>query len=327
LVQRDGESGIELIGISHAYSGRKVLDDVNLVVPRGQSMALLGPNGAGKSTLMNILSALVKPTEGRAFLAGVDVAKSSQSARQKMGIVFQDDSLDDRLTAWENLEFHGLVYGMDKSSRERRAAEVLALVELEQWRDSTVRSFSGGMKRRLEIARALMHEPEILFLDEPTVGLDAQTRAKIWAYLNEQRKTGRVTVFVTTHYLEEAESCDQICVLDFGKILAQGTPAELKAKYAATLIRCLPRDEGTRAAILAQWPQAQQLAGGRLGVVVESPIMLDDFLARFGSVLKEILIDEPSLETVFLAMTGREIRDRSEDGALTGKAGRRTRRV
>ncbi len=317
------EGGIELAGISHAYSGRKVLDDVSLRVPRGQSMALLGPNGAGKSTLMNILCALVQPDSGKAMLAGVDIARQSQNARRQLGVVFQDDSLDDRLSAWENLEFQGLVYGMNKPDRVRRINEVLELVELQEFRENPVRSFSGGMKRRLEIARALLHEPRILLLDEPTVGLDAQTRARIWAYLNEQRKTRELTLFVTTHYIEEADGCDLICVLDRGKVLASDTPAALKARYGATLIRCLPRDEATRATLLSRWPQAQQLSGGRLGIAMESAGMADGFLHEFGSSLKEILIDEPSLETVFLTMTGREMRDGQNGPAPRPKKGRR----
>lgn len=301
--------GIELAEVSHAFSGRRVLDNVSISVPPGQSMALLGPNGAGKSTLMNILCALIQPNSGRATLAGVDVARYSQSVRRQIGVVFQDDSLDDRLSAWENLEFHGLVYGMAKADRVRRIDEVLELVELQDWRESPVRRFSGGMKRRLEIARALLHEPKILFLDEPTVGLDAQTRARIWSYLDTLRQAHELTVLVTTHYIEEADGCDLICVLDRGCVLASGTPADLKAKYGTTLIRCLPRDEETRGQLLARWPAAQLLSGNRLGIVVEQPALVDGFLSEFAARLREILIDEPSLETVFLTMTGREMRD------------------
>jgi ABC-2 type transport system ATP-binding protein len=305
-------SGIMLAGITHAYSGRKALDDVSLTLPLGQSMALLGPNGAGKSTLLNILCGLVKPTAGTAFLAGVDIRKHSDLARRQMGVVFQDDSLDDRLSAWENLEFHGLVYGMDRPSRVRRIDEVLELVELTDWAENPVRTFSGGMKRRLEIARALMHEPKILILDEPTVGLDAQTRAKIWSYLNQQRRDRGLTVFVTTHYIEEAESCDLICVIDRGRIQAIDTPAELKSQFAKGLIRCLPRDAETRRRLLEKWPEGQMLADDRLGITIESKAMLDELLIEFGTSLKEIQIDEPSLETVFLAITGREMREREE---------------
>jgi len=306
------QSGIVLAGISHAYSGRKALDDVSLALPLGQSMALLGPNGAGKSTLLNILCGLVKPDKGNAYLAGVDVRRHADIARRQMGVVFQDDSLDDRLSAWENLEFHGLVFGMDRPSRARRIEEVLDLVELTTWAENPVRTFSGGMKRRLEIARALMHEPKILILDEPTVGLDAQTRAKIWSYLNQQRRDRGLTVFVTTHYIEEAESCDLICVIDHGRIQALDTPAALKAKYAKGMIRCLPRDAETRQKLLSRWPDAQHLADDRLGIAVDSKEMLDTLLIEFGTSLKEIQIDDPSLETVFLAITGRQMREREE---------------
>lgn len=305
-------SGILLAGISHAYSGRKALDNVSLALPLGQSMALLGPNGAGKSTLLNILCGLVKPDKGSAYLAGVDISRHSDIARRQMGVVFQDDSLDDRLSAWENLEFHGLVYGMDRKSRARRIDEVLELVELTEWAENPVRSFSGGMKRRLEIARALMHEPKILILDEPTVGLDAQTRAKIWSYLNQQRRDHGLTVFVTTHYIEEAESCDLICVIDKGVIQAIDSPSVLKSQFGKSIVRCLPRDGDTRRRLLAKWPTAQQLTDDRLGITIESKAMLDELLIEFGTSLKEIQIDEPSLETVFLAITGKEMREREE---------------
>lgn len=305
-------AAIALEGVSHSYSGRKALQDVSLTVPQGESIALLGPNGAGKSTLLNVLCGLIRPDAGRAMVAGVDVSRHSSEARKNIGVVFQDDSLDDRLSAWENLEFHGLVYGMDKPSRARRIDEVLALVELSEWAENPVRTFSGGMKRRLEIARALMHEPRILILDEPTVGLDAQTRAKIWSYLNQQRRERDLSVFVTTHYLEEAESCESICVIDYGRVQVEGTPASLKARFGTSLIRCLPRNSEIGHRILSKFPEAQQLSGDRLGIAVADQALVDAFLSEFGSSLKEILIDEPSLESVFLAITGREMREREE---------------
>ena len=171
-----------------SYGANTVLDQVSLSIERGSSFALLGPNGAGKTTLLSILSTLRRPDGGRATVAGADVVREPSKARRSLGVVFQDSSLDDRLSAAENLEFHGLVYGMDKPARVRRIEEMLALVELSEWAENPVRTFSGGMKRRLEIARALMHEPRILILDEPTVGLDAQTRGKIWSYLLQQRR-------------------------------------------------------------------------------------------------------------------------------------------
>ena len=319
------DDGIVLEGIRYAYSGKLALDGVSLSVRQGESMALLGPNGAGKSTLMGIMSTVLRVQGGRAVLAGVDVSRHSADARSQIGVVFQDDSLDDRLSAWENLEFHGLVYGMDRASRARRINDVLALVELSEWAEDPVRTFSGGMKRRLEIARALMHEPRILILDEPTVGLDAQTRAKIWSYLHHQRRERDLTVFVSTHYIEEAEGCELVCIIDHGQVQAIGAPDELRAMHGSSLIRCLPRDSGVRDLLLERWPTAQQLSGDRLGIKLGEEGTIDAFLAEFGADLREIQIDEPSLETVFLALTGKELRERDE---IKPKAlGKRNKRI
>ncbi|RDE10070.1 ABC transporter ATP-binding protein [Pelagibacterium lacus] len=304
-------SGIEIVHLSHAFAGRKVLDDISLSIEEGTSVALLGPNGAGKTTLMNILCALIKPDSGRVMLDGVDLARQPDAIRRRIGAVFQDPSLDTRLTAWENLEFNGLVYGLPRRERARRIDEVLDLVELGDWRDEIVKGFSGGMKRRLEIARALMHQPRILFLDEPTVGLDPQTRARIWSYLEHLRTHRNLTQLITTHYVEEVAGHDRICIIDRGKLLANGTPEELRARHGTSMIRCMPRDAETEAALRAAYPDIRSLAGGRLGVALASPDMLDAFLATYGTRLRQIQIDEPSLETVFLSLTGRELRDRA----------------
>jgi ABC-2 type transport system ATP-binding protein len=321
------QDGVNISDLSHSYGGKPVLQDVNLRVPRGSSVALLGPNGAGKTTLMNIICALVRPDSGKVVLDGVDVLRRPGAVRRNIGVVFQDASLDDRLTAWENLEFHGLVYGMPARQRRARIDEVLELVELTDWRETIVRSFSGGMKRRLEIARALMHEPGVLFLDEPTAGLDAQTRARIWAYLDTLRKKRSMTVLTTTHYIEEVEGCDHIYIIDHGRVIAEGSPDVLKHRYGKTFIRCVPRTPEVASAIRAAYPGVQTLDDERLVVPAESPDALDRFLGEFGSSLREIQIDEPGLETVFLSLTGRELRDRM-DGQRAAElaAGRRAGR-
>ena len=314
--------------VTCSYAGKKALDAVTLTIPRGTNFALLGPNGAGKTTLISILCTLQKPDSGSVSVAGVDVLRRPTQARRSIGVVFQDSSLDDRLTAWENLDFHGLVYGMAGKWRRERIAEVLDLVELTDWRDEVVRSFSGGMRRRLEIARALLHEPALLFLDEPTVGLDAQTRQRIWAYLEQLRRERELTVFTTTHYIEEVESSDQICIINDGKIVAEGTPQALKDQHGSGWLNVLPRDHVARDTVIAAYPQYHDLGRGRLAIPVAGPDKVEALLGQFGGSLTEARYEEPSLESVFLSLTGRELRDRMAgrrdiEQAAGRRAGRR----
>ncbi|WP_354060054.1 ABC transporter ATP-binding protein [Devosia sp. 2618] len=303
---------ISVDDVTAAYGSKTVLDHVNLTIERGASFALLGPNGAGKTTLLNILCTLRRPDSGRASVAGHDVVAQPTRARQSIGVVFQDSSLDDRLSAWENLDFHGLVYGLAPKVRRARSAEVLALVELEEWRDEIVRSFSGGMRRRLEIARALLHNPQILFLDEPTVGLDAQTRQRIWRYLDQLRRERDLTVLTTTHYIEEVESADMVCIIDQGKIIAQGAPEELKQRHGNRWLHILPKDDLAGAAILARFPNAQPLGSHSLALPADDDAVTDAFIAEFRDSLSEIRFQAPTLESVFLSLTGRELRDRAD---------------
>jgi ABC-2 type transport system ATP-binding protein len=236
-------------GVSKRFGRVLALDDVSLSVPQGETFALLGPNGAGKSSLIDILCTISQPDGGRAQIAGVDVVKQPLCARKQLGVVFQEATLDTRLSVFENLDFHGMVYQMSRADRRRRIDEMLALVELSDWRDAVVRTLSSGMRRRLEIARGLMHEPKILFLDEPTIGLDTQSRAKIWSYLEQLRASQNLTIIVTTHYIEEVDTCDTICIIDHGKILASGTPESLKAAHGTSLFRVTPRAAITEALI------------------------------------------------------------------------------
>jgi ABC-2 type transport system ATP-binding protein len=209
----------------------------------------------------------------------------------------------------------------------RRIDEVLALVELDEWREAAVRTFSGGMKRRLEIARALMHDPRILFLDEPSAGLDAQTRHRIWHYLAELQRRRDLTLFITTHYIEEVDGCDQVCIMDHGRVLADGAPAELKRRHGGQVLTVVPHDAATEAEIRALYPQARSLADGGMQIEVADAAAVDGFLARFTR-LREIDITVPSLESVFLSMTGRELRDqaasRHETEAIAGRAAGRS---
>ena len=220
---------IEIQGLSRSFGAFKAVDNLDLKVEAGGVFAFLGPNGAGKTTTIKMLTTLLAPSQGSLKLCGFDVVKDPRAARRCFGIVFQDPSVDDELSAEENMDLHGAMYGLPKALRLRRSEELLSMVELWDRRADPVKRFSGGMKRRLEIARALMHEPRVLFLDEPTVGLDPQTRQHLWDYVAKLCKKSGTTVFLTTHYLEEAEKvAGRIAVIDHGKLVAQGTSAELR---------------------------------------------------------------------------------------------------
>ncbi|HQK63973.1 MAG TPA: ATP-binding cassette domain-containing protein [Candidatus Staskawiczbacteria bacterium] len=220
---------IEVKNLIKKYDGFTAVDDLSFAVERGSIFAFLGPNGAGKTTTIKMLTTLTDPTGGSIIINGFDPTKQEDQARESFGIVFQDPSLDEDLTAYENLDMHGMLYRIKFSERKRRIIQLLNFVELWDRRNELVKNFSGGMKRRLEIARGFMHHPKILFLDEPTIGLDPQTRNHIWSYLKKMNENEGTTVFLTTHYLEEAEKVsDKIAIIDHGKIIAQGKAEELK---------------------------------------------------------------------------------------------------
>jgi ABC-2 type transport system ATP-binding protein len=222
---------IEVKNLSKKFGDFKAVDNISFSVKQGEIFAFLGPNGAGKSTTIKMLTTLLNPSSGSIELNGHNPVKNSSAVRRSFGIVFQDPSLDDELTAWENMEFHGVLYGIKKGLRRKRIEELMNFVELWDRKDSLVKEFSGGMKRRLEIARGLLHHPKVLFLDEPTIGLDPQTRNHMWNYLLELNKNEGITVFFTTHYMEEASKIAQrIAIIDHGKIIATGTTEELQSK-------------------------------------------------------------------------------------------------
>lgn len=310
---------ISVTDISKRFGRTLALDAISLDVPEGEILALLGPNGAGKSTLIDILCTIQRPDSGRAEVAGFDVVKHPVPLRQKLGVVFQESTLDTRLSVYENLDFHGMVYQMGSADARRRIDEMLDLVEMSDWRNAFVRTLSSGMRRRIEIARALMHRPSILFLDEPTVGLDAQSRAKIWSYIGALQQSQKLTIVVTTHYIEEVDNVDAICVIDHGKILARGAPETLKAEYGTSLLRVTPRTQEARAALMARYPGTFEGAEGQLLIKMEAASSADALLEEFGNQLRQVAVDQPSLESVFLALTGRELRDAPPS---TGKKGR-----
>lgn len=223
-----GKQMITAENVTKRFGNIVAVDDISFEVEQGEIFAFLGPNGAGKSTTIKMLTTMLRPTSGTLKLSGHDVAREQASARQAFGIVFQDPSLDEELSAYENMELHAVLYSVPRDERPKRIQELLELVELWNRKDSMIKTFSGGMRRRLEIARGLLHEPKVLFLDEPTLGLDTQTRNLMWAYVKKLSQEKGMTIFFTTHYLDEAEDvAERIAIIDHGKIVAQGTTAEL----------------------------------------------------------------------------------------------------
>jgi ABC-2 type transport system ATP-binding protein len=307
------EPAIRVDTVSKRYGRTLALDSVSFDVRDKELFALLGPNGAGKTTMLHILCTILRPDSGQALISGFDVTRHPLAARQRLGIVFQEPSLDDRLTVAENLELHGLVFGVPRQLRRRRIEEMLALVELADWAKKPVRTLSSGMKRRLEIARALIHDAEILLLDEPTVGLDAQTRERIWAYLRRLRAERDITVVVTTHYIEEVESCDRVCIIDGGKVLALDAPEALKRAHGQTLVRLTPASPADREAIIARYGDRLSGPQGSELTLRSDEAFVASFLAEFGTRITALRIEVPSLETVFLSLTGRDLRDRAAD--------------
>jgi ABC-2 type transport system ATP-binding protein len=305
-----GGPAIRIDAVSKRYGRTLALDAVGFEVPRNEIFALLGPNGAGKTTLMHILCTILRPDSGTAEIAGFDVVRQPLEARSRLGIVFQEPSLDDRLTVRENLNLHGLVFGVPRRLRRQRIAEMLALVELEDWADKPARALSSGMKRRLEIARALIHDSEIMLLDEPTAGLDAQTRERIWAYLRRLQAERQLTVLVTTHYIEEVETCDRVCVIDTGKVLAIDTPEALRRAEGHQLVRVTPRTAADRAEILERFRSQVAHESGAEIVLNGDDAFVEAFLGEFGRRIRSLSVEMPSLETAFLSLTGRELRDR-----------------
>ena len=220
---------IKTKNLTKVYNGLRAVDDISFSVKKGEIFAFLGPNGAGKTTTIKMLTTLTKPTEGSIRINGFDPVNEENEVRRSFGIVFQDPSLDDQLTAYENMDIHGILYQVPKDLRRKRIEELLKFVELWERRNDLIKIFSGGMRRRLEVARGLLHHPQIFFLDEPTLGLDPQTRTHIWNYIKKLNKKEKTTIFFTTHYMEEAEKVAQrIAIIDHGKIVALGSASELK---------------------------------------------------------------------------------------------------
>lgn len=325
---------IETKGLRREYGDLVAVDGLNLKIQQGELFALLGPNGGGKTTAVNLLTTLLRPSRGSARVAGYDVASQSVEVRRRIGVVFQGPSLDEQLTAWENLDFHARVYNMARQQFRQRATELLELVQLAARQNEPVRNFSGGMRRRLELARGLLHQPQVLFLDEPTVGLDAQTRRSIWSYLAALRQQTGVTIFLTTHYLGEAEDCDRTAIIDDGKLVALDTPAALKATLGGDVLHIRVADVARASELLRQGAQLEPRPGpdGLVVEVADGPRHIPNLVAMLdgaGIPVQAVNLRRPSLEDVFIKLTGRGIRveapEASEALDRRGRMGRRER--
>jgi ABC-2 type transport system ATP-binding protein len=304
-----GASAVEVQGLVRRFGDLAAVDDVSFSVPTGQIFGLLGPNGAGKSTTIKILCTLLQPSQGTARVAGHDVVAEPAAVRRCLGLIFQDPAVDDRLTARENLKIHCMIYGVPRGERRARMDEALAWIGLTAEADHRMRTFSGGMRRRLEVARALLHRPRVLFLDEPTSGLDPQTRRAMWDRLHELREREQLTIFLTTHYMEEAENCDRLAIIDHGKLIAEGSPEELKRRAGEERVTLSTADDAQAAQELrTHFAVEPQTTERGLEFAVSHG---EEFLARLGHFpveLRRLSLQKPTLEDAFIALTGHSIR-------------------
>jgi ABC-2 type transport system ATP-binding protein len=311
---------ISVQNLKKYYKDVKAVDDVSFDVEEGEIFGFLGPNGAGKTTTIKMLVTLLRPTEGTAKIVDNDIVTSPDKVRSQIGIVFQEPALDDRLTGKENLDFHARMYGMKSEQRQKRIVEVLKIVDLEEKANVLIKNYSGGMKRRLEIARGLMHFPKILFLDEPTIGLDPQTRRSIWDYIKMLNEKEGITIFLTTHYMEEADFlCNRVGIIDKGKLLVIDKPSNLKSKIGKDIITIGCSDNNACEGILKgqEWVESIKVHDSSVTIgtqEAEKKLPLIIQLAQSNSMeIKSIDIRKPTLEDVFLYYTGKKIRDEGNE--------------
>jgi ABC-2 type transport system ATP-binding protein len=321
-------------GLVRKFDDFTAVDGVSFEVRRGEVFGFLGPNGAGKTTTISMLCTLLKLTGGEAKVFGFDVATQPDAVRHNIGLVFQDESLDEELTGHENMHFHGRIYKVDPAAMVQRTEELLRMVELWDRKDDQVKTYSGGMKRRLEIARGLLHHPRVLFLDEPTLGLDPQTRRLIWDYIRKLNRLQQVTIFLTTHYMEEADAlCDRVAIIDHGKIVVLDTPANLKSSMGGdvVLLKMPECKEGCMEA-LAGVPGVRSVKSQEEGLMLavdkgdRAIPLIFDVAREKGLTIESVILKVPSLEDVFIKYTGRSIRDTRVEGLEQFKQFGRQRR-
>jgi len=317
LIKMMNMVAIEVRGLTKKFNDSIAVNTISFEVKKGELFGLLGPNGAGKTTTINMLSTLLAPTSGYAKVDGYDITREKHNVRRSIGIVFQESALDNKLTGRENLDFHAMMYEINKEERRRRINEALELVELRDKADILVEKYSGGMKRRLEIARGLIHKPRVLFLDEPTLGLDAQTRRHIWDYIRKLNKERNVTIILTTHYMEEADYlCDRVAIIDHGKIVVLDTPKKLKDKLGGDVITF--ETEGSSSDFInsvnnLKFVRSVKKHDNKITVMVEQGEKripeLVNIAYKNGADVKSVSLHKPSLEDVFLHFTGKTIRE------------------
>ena len=302
---------IEVKDLVKKFGELIAVDRVSFTVSSGEIFGFLGPNGAGKTTTINILCTLLLPTNGMALVNGYDVRKQRTEVRRSIGLVFQDPTLDEYLTAEQNLLFHAYAYSVAKDARKKRIDELLELVELSDRRKSKVSTYSGGMKRRLELARGLLHRPRVLFLDEPTLGLDPQTRRRIWEYIQRLRREEDLTIFLTTHYMDEAENCTRIGIIDHGQIVAMDTPEKLKDAVGGDMVTLEAEDNEDAALELKErYDFSAEIQDSLVSFTVpHGEAFLPEFVRGFRSRLLSVGVRRPTLEDAFLKLTGHDIRD------------------
>ena len=303
---------VSVKGLVKRYDEVEAVRGIDFEVASGEIFGFLGPNGAGKSTTINMLCTLVRPSAGSALVAGHDVVGERDEVRRNIGLVFQDTTLDGYLSAEQNLRLHAELYGVPRDAVGGRMRQVMEIVGLWERRGSLVNTFSGGMKRRLEIARGLLHSPRVLFLDEPTVGLDPQTRSSIWRYIRELKSQEDITIFLTTHYMDEAEYCDRIAIMDQGEIIVLDTPQALKAKVGKDRVQIQTEDDQAAIAALRErfGLEATVAEGAVTFGVPEGEHFVPRLFAELGLPIDSVSVARPSLDDVFMSYTGTTIHDR-----------------